>query len=103
MCIGGVGGVKTHPAARLRGYASLGLNRAVEFFHAQPDLAFALLVCEPHLIDYYGRLGWRTFDGRLLVAQRETTTEFTLNRAMTLGIQRATPTTGTIDLKGPPW
>src|SRR5262249_3992623 len=34
--VGGVGGVKTHPAARGRGFATLGLRRAAEFFGEQP-------------------------------------------------------------------
>src|SRR5262249_19011586 len=36
--IGGVGGVKTHPAARGLGHATLGLLRAVEFFEEQSDV-----------------------------------------------------------------
>jgi aminoglycoside 2'-N-acetyltransferase I len=101
--IGGVGGVKTHPAARRRGYAGRGLRRAVEFFHEQPDVAFALLVCAPHLIGYYSRLGWQEFGGRLLVEQHGTVAEFTFNRVMTCDVRLAGPVAGTIDLCGPPW
>jgi hypothetical protein len=101
--IGGVGGVKTHPAVRRRGYAGLGLRRAVGFFHEQPDVAFALLVCAPHLIGYYSRLGWQEFAGRLLVEQHGTVAEFTFNRVMTYDIRCAGPVAGTIDLCGPPW
>ena len=101
--IGGIGGVKTHPAARWRGLASLGIERAVQFFHEQGDVGFALLVCGPHLITYYRRLGWREFDGRLLVQQRGETVAFTFNRIMTHGIESEAPERGTIDLLGPPW
>jgi hypothetical protein len=101
--VGGVGGVKTHPAARGRGFASRGLRRAAEFYQEQPAVDFGLLVCEPHLIDYYARLGWREFGGRLLVRQRGGVAEFTLNRVMTLAVRSQGLAAGTIDLCGPPW
>ena len=101
--VGGIGGVKTHPAARHRGLAARGMQRAVEFFHEQPAVGFGLLVCGPHLIGYYGGLGWREFTGRLVVRQRGATVEFTYNRVMTYGIRSPAPHDGTIDLLGPPW
>lgn len=94
--IGGLGGVKTHPDARGRGYARLGLQRAVEFF-AERGVAFGLLVCEPHLMEYYASLGWREFAGKLLVRQHGAEVEFTFIPVMT----RAGPTGGVIDLGGP--
>jgi hypothetical protein len=102
VVIGGVGNVKTHPTARGRGFAALGVQRAVEFF-AERGVGFGLLVCEPRLTAYYARLGWREFAGRLLVRQRGTDTEFPLNRVMTRAVGSAGPTAGTIDLCGPPW
>jgi RimJ/RimL family protein N-acetyltransferase len=101
--IGGIGNVKTHPTARRRGLASLGMGRAIEFLRQQPGVAFALLVCESHLLAYYARLGWREFGGRLLVKQRGAQTEFTFNRVMTHPIRSEAPADGTIDLCGPPW
>ena len=100
--IGGIGGVKTDPAARGRGHAARATARAVEFFHQQ-RVDFGLLVCAPHLIDYYARLGWVEFAGRLVVRQRGANTEFTFNRVMTLSIAIDAPRRGVIDLKGPPW
>jgi ribosomal protein S18 acetylase RimI-like enzyme len=101
--VGGVGNVKTHPGARGRGLAALGVRRAVEFFREQPTVAFALLVCEPQLLGYYARLGWREFGGRLLVRQHGAACEFTLDRVMTHGVRSEAPVAGTIDLCGPPW
>jgi aminoglycoside 2'-N-acetyltransferase I len=101
--VGGIGGVKTHPAARRRGLAAAGMQRAIEFFHEQPGVGFAVLVCGPHLIEYYGGLGWHAFGGRLLVRQYGATVAFTYNRVMTFGIRAAAPRAGTIDLLGPPW
>jgi predicted GNAT family N-acyltransferase len=103
VLVGGIGGVKTHPAARRRGYAERGLRRAVDFFHENPAVGFALLVCEAHLIPYYVRLGWREFVGQLWVRQHGEAVIFTFNRVMTLGIKLEAPATGRIDLCGPPW
>jgi GNAT superfamily N-acetyltransferase len=100
--IGGVGGIKTHPGARGRGYAAKSIEAALQFFRDE-DVAFALLVCEPDLLAYYTRLGWSTFNGRLLVRQREEIEEFRFNQAMTHSIAAAGPTEGVIDLCGPPW
>jgi aminoglycoside 2'-N-acetyltransferase I len=101
--IGGIGGVKTHPTARRQGCAALAIRRAVGFFHERADIGFGLLVCEPQLTGYYGRLGWNEFGGRLLVRQRGVPVEFTFNRVMVCGVQGVGPSTGTIDLMGPPW
>ena len=101
--VGGIGGVKTHPASRRRGLASVGIDRAFEFFREQRDVDFALLVCGPHLLDYYRALGWREFAGRLWVRQHGATVEFTFNRVMTREVRSAAPELGTIDLQGPPW
>jgi aminoglycoside 2'-N-acetyltransferase I len=101
--VGGIGGVKTHPSARGRGLAARGTERAIAFFRDDIGAAFALLVCDPRLLAYYGRLGWREFTGRLLVRQRGATVEFTFNRVMTCAVRSPAPEDGTIDLLGPPW
>lgn len=101
--IGGVGGIKTHPAARRRRYAEKGLWKAVDFFRENPEVTFALLVCEKSLVPYYARLGWHEFHGELGVRQYGEPAVFTFNRVMTYGIAQEAPTTGVIDLCGPPW
>jgi hypothetical protein len=100
--IGGIGGVKTHPAARGRGYAARATAGAVTFFHAR-HVDFGLLVCAPPLVDYYARLGWHEFGGRLIVRQRGASVDFTFNRVMTLPVGSAAPRGGVIDLLGAPW
>jgi hypothetical protein len=100
--IGGIGGVKTHPAARGHGHAARALASAVAFLHAR-HIHFGLLVCAPTLLEYYARLGWREFTGRLIVRQRGTAVDFTFNRVMTLAVRMEAPRDGTIDLLGPPW
>ena len=101
--VGGIGGVKTHPAARGRGFATTAIRQALGFFHEQGDVDFALLVCAPGLVPFYERLGWRRFPGDLLVTQRQATVPFTFNLVMTTPVRLHEPLTGAIDLLGPPW
>jgi aminoglycoside 2'-N-acetyltransferase I len=100
--VGGIGGVKTHPASRGRGLATAAVRRAIDFFH-EHVVDFGLLVCEPDLVPFYERLGWQRFRGDLLVKQRGTTVPFTFNLAMTIPVRFLEAVTGTIDLMGPPW
>jgi GNAT superfamily N-acetyltransferase len=102
MCVGGIGSVKTHPAARGRGLASAALRLALDYFRLQ-EVDFVLLVCEPTLVPFYERFGWRLFAGELLVRQHGASVPFTFNRCMTASMRFADTLTGTIDLLGPPW
>jgi Acetyltransferase (GNAT) domain len=101
--IGGVGSVKTHPQAEGRGHASAGLRHAAAFLNDEQRVDFSLLVCQEHLVPFYGRLGWLAFSGRLMVEQPTGRTLFTINRPMVLPGLRAGPRSGVIDLHGPPW
>jgi GNAT superfamily N-acetyltransferase len=101
--IGGVGSVKTHPRAEGRGYGSAALRRAAAVLGEDHQVAFSLLVCQEHLLRFYGRLGWRPFPGRLVVEQPGGPMVFTVNQPMVLTGRRAAPREGVIDLAGPPW
>ena len=103
MTVGGIGGVKTHLASRGRGFATAGIRLALDFFRERGEVDFALLVCEPALVPFYERLGWRRFPGDLLVTQRQATVSFTFNLPMTAPVRLEEPPGGTIDLLGPPW
>lgn len=100
--IGGVGGVKTHPIARGRGYGAAVMREAVRLW-TERLVDFGLLVCEPGLIDYYTQLGWTEFDGELLTLQKGKSVPFEFNKVMLLGVGVRPPRTGVIDLTGPPW
>ena len=100
--IGGIGGVMTHPDARRKGMAALGIAQAIDFF-GERGLQFGLLVCDPSLLGYYTRLGWREFGGTLLTKQHDKTVEFTFNRVMVVDIAEQAPPDGVIDLLGRPW
>jgi GNAT superfamily N-acetyltransferase len=101
--IGGIGSVKTHPEARNRGYATAGLQRASTVLQSEHAAAFSLLVCQDHLVPFYGRLGWAAFPGRLFVEQPGGRTLFTVNQPMVLAGLRPAPQEGAIDLNGLPW
>lgn len=103
VLIGGIGGVKTHPDARRRGYAAAALRAATTFFTDACGVAFILLVCLPPTVPYYERLGWRRFHGTLLVEQPGGTITFTANLPMVLPARDTAPLDGTINLCGYPW
>jgi aminoglycoside 2'-N-acetyltransferase I len=101
--VGGLGGVKTHPASRGRGFATTAIQRALEFFHKQGNVDFGLLVCEPSLMPFYERLGWLRFPGLLFMTQRQATVPFTFNLPMITPLRLRESLGGKIDLLGPPW
>jgi GNAT superfamily N-acetyltransferase len=101
--LGGIGGVKTHPASRGRGIATTAIQRALDFFREQGEVDFGLLVCESDLVPFYERLGWRKFPGELMVTQRQATVPFTFNLVMTTPLRLQESLVGKIDLLGPPW
>jgi nodulation protein A len=103
VVIGGIGSVKTHPAAEGRGYASAGMRRATAALIEDHAVDFCLLVCREHLLPFYGRLGWHRFDGDLRVEQPSGPMRFTVNEVMVLSGRRQAPVSGVIDLLGPPW
>lgn len=102
VSIGGIGGIATHPDHQGKGYAPLGMGRALDYLTTR-GTDFALLVCRDELVDYYSRLGWALFAGELLVTQFGEPETFTFNRVMTGDLNRPAPKSGTIDLQGPPW
>jgi predicted GNAT family N-acyltransferase len=101
--IGGVGSVKTHPQAQGRGYASAALRCAATALHDDHHVAFSLLVCQAHLLSFYGRLGWLPFPGRLVVEQPGGSIVLTINHPMVLPGLHPAPQQGVIDLRGLPW
>ncbi len=101
--IGGVGGVMTHPHRQGRGYASKGMREAARWFSEELKVAYALLFCRPQLVEYYGRLAWKPFQGQVFVEQPSGKIEFSANGAMVLDVKESAPLSGTLDLNGLPW
>lgn len=103
VLIGGIGGVKSHPEVRGKGYASAGMKEAGAFLTQVQKVDFSLLVCRDELIPYYGRLGWQAFDGEMLVDQISGKVKFTFNKPMLLAGVNPIPDCAIIDLCGNPW
>lgn len=61
--LGGVGSVLTRPEFRGRGLASIGMTATTAFFREQRRVDFVLLVCQAHLVRFYGGLGWQLVNG----------------------------------------
>jgi len=101
--IGGIGGVKTHPDARGKGYAGYGLKKSAELLHNHLKVDFSLLVCSDALIPYYGRFGWQRFKGDMLVDQASGKVKFTFAIPMLLKGVKPIPECRVIDLCGKPW
>lgn len=101
--IGGVGGVMTHPAKQGKGYASQAMCEASELLAEELQVAFALLFCRPHLVEFYKRLMWKPFEGQVFVEQPKGKIEFSANGAMVLDVRERAPLHGVLDLHGLPW
>lgn len=101
--IGGIGGVATHPASQGKGYASQAMREAAKRFHEALNVDYALLFCRDQLIPFYGRLGWKPFDGKIFVEQPQGKMEFTANGAMVMDVKEKAPLLGVLDLNGLPW
>ena len=101
--IGGIGGVMTHPDKQGQGLASKAMREAARIFNEEWKVAFALLFCRPHLVEFYKRLGWNSFRGKLFVEQPHGKIEFSANGAMVLNGTEHAPLDGSLDLKGLPW
>ncbi len=57
--VGGVGGVATQPAYQKRGYAGQLLKQTEQLLKDELNVPFGLLVCDPELLQYYGKFGWQ--------------------------------------------
>jgi len=101
--IGGIGGVLTHPAKQGQGLASLAMREAAKHFDTDWSVAFALLFCRPPLIEFYKRLLWKPFQGKVYVEQPQGKVEFSINGAMVLDGKEHAPLHGKLDLNGLPW
>ena len=101
--IGGIGGVATHPASQGKGYASQAMRETANRFHNDLDVAYALLFCRPGLVEFYKRLDWKLFEGKVFVEQLQGKIEFSANGAMVLDVKENAPIDGVLDLNGLPW
>lgn len=100
--IGGIGGVATHPDSRRLGYASIGLDAAIQTLRHHDAIDFALLFCEPHHVAFYEARGWHRFGGETFAEQGGEKVIFDAMASYVFDLKRG-PRDGTIDLCGLPW
>jgi len=101
--IGGIGGVMTHPAKQGQGLASQAMREAAKRFDTDLNVSYALLFCLPHLVEFYKRLNWKPFEGKVFVEQPGGKVEFSANGAMILDVKEEASLDGILDLNGLPW
>lgn len=99
--IGGIGGVKTHPARRGKGYASAAIRLAIDYLERETRADFSLLVCREGLLGFYERFGFQHFRGDTFARQRGKRSLFTWNEVMTKPARA--PDCQVLDLCGLPW
>jgi aminoglycoside 2'-N-acetyltransferase I len=102
VTMGGIGSVATRAESRRRGVASVGMRRAALEMEQAFGIDFALLFCEPRHAPLYRSLGWRRFEGDVLVMQPQGRVPFTATDAYVLDLKLA-PRAGVLDLCGLPW
>lgn len=103
VIIGGIGGVKTHPQRRGRGFATAALKRAQALARELGNVDIGHLVCEQAMMPFYTKLGWRPFLGTTLVTQRGKPCEFVFLPGMVHDFNTPAADSGVLNLKGPPW
>ncbi len=101
--IGGVGGVMTHPDKRGKGLASQAMCEASKHFDTDLNVSYALLFCGPPLIEFYKRLMWKPFQGKVFVQQPQGKVEFSTHGPMVLDVKEHAPLDSVLDLNGLPW
>jgi predicted N-acetyltransferase YhbS len=101
--VGGVGKVMTAPDVRRQGHARSVLSAMCRHLIDVQQASFLMLFCAPALYGFYGRLGWRSFTGNLLIGQRGVSIEFPLDPPLVQDGTETVPTAGMLDLRGSPW
>jgi len=100
--IGGIGGVATRGDHRCRGVARAAVAKGIEEIHRAHNADFGLLFCEPRHAPLYQKLGWRAFEGDVLVTQPRGQVRFDVTDPYVFDLKTA-PRTGVLDLCGLPW
>ncbi len=100
--LGGISDVITLPECRRRGLAAQGMAKAAEFMRDTLRVDFALLVCQPSMVDYYSRLGWQALETPLTIDQPGGKTTYRFSTMLLPCVTRPS-VRAAIDLCGLPW
>jgi predicted acetyltransferase len=99
--IGGIGGVATRDDSRRRGVERAAVAKGIEEIRAH-NADFGLLFCEPRHAPLYQKLGWRAFEGEVIVVQPRGRVRYKVIDPYVFDLKIA-PRTGVLDLCGLPW
>ena len=102
LSIAGIGGVATHPEFQRRGFAANVLQAAAEQMRRLGGYDFAMLYCDPKLIPYYAKSGYRQVLNRIYILQHGQQVLFE-DHQMVLPLSGKSWTDGDVDVNGPPW
>jgi len=105
LVIGGVGGVATHPDFQRRGFAAMLLQAAAEQMRRRGSgdpYDFAMLFCDPKLIPYYAKSGFRQVNNPIYILQSGRRVLFE-DHQMVLPLSGKPWPEGDVELNGPPW
>jgi len=100
--IGGIGSVATHPDFRKKGLASIAIDAALHTLRDERSNDFALLFCDPEMVDFYASRNWKPFMGEVYAEQKGQRMRFDALRPLVYYLKRA-PHEGELDLCGLPW
>jgi predicted N-acetyltransferase YhbS len=100
--VGGVGAVATAQAWRRRGYAQQLMEATGVLLRDELRVRAGLLICGEEMVPYYGRLGWQTVPGPLLIDQPQGKVVVPATIMVLLFDETPWPA-GTIDLCGLPF
>lgn len=102
LSIAGVGGVATHPDFQRRGFAAHLLQAAAEQMRRLGGYDFAMLYCNPKLIPYYAKSGYRQVVNPIYILQHGQRVLFE-DHQMVLPLSGKLWPEGDVDVNGPPW
>jgi GNAT superfamily N-acetyltransferase len=101
--VGAIGGVMTAEEARRRGYASMLLRAAADYFLDEWQLHFGLIQTADHNLKFYEGLGWRHVAVPMWFNQPGGIRRASPENPMVLALGDAVWPAGDIDMNGWPW
>jgi GNAT superfamily N-acetyltransferase len=102
LSIAGVGGVATHPDFQRRGFAADLLQAGADQMRRLGGYDFAMLYCNPKLIPYYAKSGYRQVVNPIYILQHGQRVLFE-DHQMVLPLSGKPWPEGDVDVNGPPW
>lgn len=101
--VAGIGGVMTKPEFQGQGHGKQVMLYLMQQLRTEKRCAFGLLFCEDHNVEFYRKLGWSLFEGKMLVEQHGKTGPFAFRNVMVWPITGPATLGGKLNLCGLPW